>query len=134
MITVYGYGFEVPKPPPPPTPWGTYLLAAAAAWWAWTKWGKGGRGRVSNPRRRARRRNPRGRSGGVEYYVTPTMRGYGTLKQAKSAARKESLSNRAGTALVKPFGETRAVAGYKHGQELTTRRRRNPASLRRGAK
>lgn len=74
MITVYGYGFEVPKPPPPPTPWGTYLLAAAAAWWAWTKWGKGGRARVSNPRRRRhavatrRRRNPSALRGGSAVY------------------------------------------------------------------
>jgi len=36
MLTIYRYGFEMPKPPEPPsTPWGTYLLVAAAGWWAW---------------------------------------------------------------------------------------------------
>lgn len=58
MITVYGYGFEVPKPPEPRGPGlATYAIAALAAWWAWTKWGKPAR--VSNPGRR--RRNPRRR-------------------------------------------------------------------------
>jgi hypothetical protein len=36
MLTVYKYGFEMPKPPEPPsTSPLTYLLVAAAAWWAW---------------------------------------------------------------------------------------------------
>lgn len=43
MITVYRYGFEIPKPAAEPqTPALTYLLLAAAAWWAWKKgWLKG---------------------------------------------------------------------------------------------
>jgi hypothetical protein len=53
VITVYGYGFELPKPAEPPTPWGTYAILAAAAWWLWGKWGK--TARQSNPRRRLRR-------------------------------------------------------------------------------
>lgn len=63
MLTVYKYGFEIPKPPEPSTPWLTYALVAVAGWWAWTKWGKGTTStRAANPRRRrgpARRHNPR---------------------------------------------------------------------------
>ena len=99
MITVYGYGFEMPRPPaPPPTPWGMYLLAASAAWWAWTKWGK--TARVSNPRRvrvARRRRNPRvratvGRAVSIPWY----------------GGRKRVL-------LTKVMGGGRAVVQFPHG-------------------
>lgn len=39
MLTVYKYGFEVPKPPPPPPnplPW---ILALGALWWYGSKQG-----------------------------------------------------------------------------------------------